>query len=175
MPVSRADSLQLGVLSKTCDHGYVVNQFKTTYLATGKRKRRELLLRRLEVGQLLDMLGLTHILNAAFIANIEDLEQGNHARAIDKIKLMIGISHENNTSLVDEEKAIIPNYGMINSEAKIQYDEAAANENESIFRNFVSPEELDSEVSVDDLAPTITPQASPTASSSLSGLMQFNY
>jgi hypothetical protein len=119
------------------------------------------------------MLGLTHILNAAYIANIEDLEQGNREKAIDKIKLMIGISHENSTSLVDEEKANDPDYGVINSGAKIRYDDVSETEKESIFRDVVSPEEHDSELSVDDLAPTITPHASPTVSSSLSGLMQF--
>ena len=99
MPVDRSGLINLGTISKAARHGALIDRFKATFLEIPSNQRKENMLVRLEVSEIIDMMGLTDILQKAFISNMSLLDR-DEAAAIARIRRMIGVELAGDTGLI---------------------------------------------------------------------------
>lgn len=97
--VSRSELISLGSISKLSEHGPLLDEFKSMYLKLPGKQRKAEVLDRLEIAQVLDMLGLRGAVKAAHTAN-ERLLTNNRDEAITRMKAMLMLELQAGDSLL---------------------------------------------------------------------------
>jgi hypothetical protein len=177
--IDRADLLHLGTLAKARDHGHVLTLFKAEFLVLSSKERKENMLKRLEVSQLIEMLGLSGAIHTSYLVNIDDFENGNIEKAIKKMKQLLTASLGNNVteSLINETVTAPPEYEEVNQLIDDDVNEEVGGDMDSAYNeDFVNLSNVsDMGGELESLAPPVIERQSPLASSSLFGLMKLNY